>query len=549
MLKKRYVVFVSSTYTDLIDERQAVSRALLRSNCFPSQMENWSAMDAAQMVAIKQLIDECDYYLVVTAGKYGSLDRESGLSYTEMEYDYALSIGKPVIRLMHRDPFNELRGDKIETKPKARRQLENFRSKLKTGSICSFWTSAEDLMLETTLALQDVIIRHPSDGWVQANTVDVAQEQRREAALLSELLKSIRSQNLDLKTALADLPVPLLRVCESGEVQEFNEAARVLIGDGLQEGVSLVDLMEGYGRHRSEWVSKAVETGSFTPSILRLSRTDRDTFAQVSILSTNYGDRSDFIVSLLDATELATLEGQFVQSQKMQATAQMASGIAHDFNNSLTAIAGHCSLLLLHYNKSDPQHSELKAIDHHVTRAAATVGQLLAFSSKQTLRAEEVCLQDTLTDLTHLLNRLVGEKVRFTIAQDSKVKSIRADKRQLEQIIMNLVVNARDAMPEGGEVKLETELLTFDKPSDLGSETMPAGKYICLRVMDEGVGIPKSDLQRVFEPFFSTKGSGIGMGLPTVYGTVHQMGGFVLLDSLQGVGTTVSVFFPVFNPN
>ncbi|MEP5075338.1 MAG: DUF4062 domain-containing protein, partial [Lentilitoribacter sp.] len=490
-MKKRYVVFVSSTYTDLVEERQAVSKALLRSNCFPSQMENWPAMDAEQVIAIKQLIDECDYYLVVTAGKYGSTDKRSGISYTEIEYDYALSIGKPIIRLLHRDPFNELRGDQIESSQKAKRQLESFRTKLKTGSVCSFWRSADDLMLETTLALHDVISRHPSDGWVRSKTVEVAQEQQRESAIIAELIKNVRKQNLDLGSALADLPVPILRLSTSGEIQEYNEAARVLIGNELRKDVHMSHLMEGLGRPINGWMKDALERSDTGGSeFLRLTRRDREIFVQVTLNATRGEGDHGLIAVLNDATELKSLEAQFVQTQKMQAIGQLVGGMAHDFNNLLTVISGHCDLLLLRHDQGDPDFSDLVQIIQTANRAAALVGQLLAFSRKQTLQPETLDVRDILSDLTHMLNRLVGPKIFLTLNHDPVLKPIRADKRQLEQVLMNLVVNARDAMPSGGKIKISTELTTLAKPLERDRTRVPVGEYVIIQVEDHGVGIP-----------------------------------------------------------
>ena len=161
---------------------------------------------------------------------------------------------------------------------------------------------------------------------------------------------------------------------------------------------------------------------------------------------------------LNDATELKTLEAQFVQSQKMQAIGQLAGGVAHDFNNLLTAISGHCDLLLLRRDPGDPDYADLQQINQNANRAASVVGQLLAFSRKQNLRPELLDLRDTMGDLTHLLNRLVGEKITLNLSHETEDKMIRADRRQLEQVLMNLVVNARDAMPDGGTIDIEARL-------------------------------------------------------------------------------------------
>jgi two-component system cell cycle sensor histidine kinase/response regulator CckA len=234
----------------------------------------------------------------------------------------------------------------------------------------------------------------------------------------------------------------------------------------------------------------------------------------------------------------------------MQAIGQLAGGVAHDFNNLLTAISGHCDLLLLRHAQEDPDYGDLIQIHQNANRAASLVGQLLAFSRKQNLMMEVLDLRDTLADLTHLLNRLVGEKVLLTLQHDEGILPIRADKRQLEQVLMNLVVNARDAMPDGGEISISTENLVLSEPMERDRAIVPAGSYVLVRVVDQGVGIAPEALPKIFEPFFTTKrqGEGTGLGLSTAYGIIKQSGGFIFADSLPGAGTTFTLYFPACDP-
>ena len=349
-------------------------------------------------------------------------------------------------------------------------------------------------------------------------------------------------------SAFEELPVPLVRFSSDGVVRNFNRKSADLIGDALMEGAHLSDLMEGLGRPVSDWLDETVSGRAVQQSeFLRLRRKDKEMFVQVALSCTSEEGETSIIGVLADATELKTLEAQFVQSQKMQAIGQLAGGVAHDFNNLLTAISGHCDLLLLRHDQGDTDYSDLMQINQNANRAAALVGQLLAFSRKQTLRPEELDLRDTMADLTHLLNRLVGEKVRLTLTHDPVLKAIRADKRQLEQVLMNLVVNARDAMPDGGEIQIQTECVTLSEPLERDRVTVPVGQYVCLRVIDEGIGIPADKAQKVFEPFYTTKrtGEGTGLGLSTAYGIVKQTGGYIFVDSTIGSGTCFSIMFPV----
>ncbi len=343
------------------------------------------------------------------------------------------------------------------------------------------------------------------------------------------------------------LPVPLLRVDTSGRILECNQLARQLLGISETEGGFLGDLVEGLGRAVSDWLSEAARTpGEMRTEFVRAKRQSHDVFLQISLTPVQEGGETSLVVILNDATRLKTLEAQFVQSQKMQAIGQLAGGVAHDFNNLLTAISGHCDLLLLRHNEGDPDYADLIQINQNANRAASLVGQLLAFSRKQTLKPEMVDIRETLDDLTHLLSRLVGEKIRLNVSHAPELAAIRADKRQLEQVIMNLVVNARDAMPEGGDVNIETRLETFAQPFEKDRAVIPAGDYVVVSVSDQGVGIAPEKLQKIFEPFYTTKrtGEGTGLGLSMAYGIVKQTGGYIFADSVPGAGTTFTLYFP-----
>lgn len=347
-----------------------------------------------------------------------------------------------------------------------------------------------------------------------------------------------------------DLPVPLLRISPDGTILRANPGACKLLDTERADGRNMSEFMEGLGRSIRGWISEAAAgRGLHRSEFLRLTRSDREIFVQVTLTRVRIEGMPELVAVLNDATELKTLEAQFVQSQKMQAIGQLAGGVAHDFNNLLTAISGHCDLLLLRHDQGDPDYCDLVQINQNANRAAALVGQLLAFSRKQTLRPEVLDLRDTLSDLTHLLNRLVGEKVQLTLNHDPVLPAIRGDRRQLEQVMMNLVVNARDAMPDGGEIHIETESRTLMEPLQRDRAIVEPGQYASVKVTDQGMGIPQDKLQKVFEPFYTTKrtGEGTGLGLSTVYGIVKQTGGFIFVDSVVGEGSSFTLLFPAFD--
>ncbi|MFP4404488.1 ATP-binding protein [Rhodosalinus sp.] len=344
------------------------------------------------------------------------------------------------------------------------------------------------------------------------------------------------------------LPVALMRLAPDGSVLMANGCARRLLRLERSERTSLAELTEGLGRPLSVWLDEALRgQGANRSEFLRLRRREEEVFVQVTLSRLEEDGAPVLLAVLNDATELKSLESQFVQSQKMQAIGQLAGGIAHDFNNLLTAISGHCDLLLRRRDEGDPDYADLIQISQNANRAAALVTQLLAFSRKQTLSLELLDLRETLADITHLLNRLVGERVTLGFSHDAQLPRLRLDKRQLEQVMMNLVVNARDAMPEGGEIRIRTERLALTEPLKRGRAEVPAGDYALVQVSDTGEGIPPDRLDKVFEPFFTTKrvGEGTGLGLSTVYGIVKQSGGFIFVDSVPGAGSSFSIYLPL----
>ena len=253
------------------------------------------------------------------------------------------------------------------------------------------------------------------------------------------------------------------------------------------------------------------------------------------------------ILYVVDTSEQSALETKFAQSQKMQAIGQLAGGVAHDFNNLLQAIIGNCDLLLMRHPASDPSFAEINEVRQNSVRAAGLVRQLLAFSRQQTLQPKVLVLSETLTELSHLLRRLVGEHIAVNVEHARDLWPVKADEGQICNAIMNLVVNARDAMPkEGGTVTIRTANVGFATPRPIGTGQMPAGDYVQIDVKDSGSGIPKENLSKIFEPFFTTKpvGQGTGLGLSTVYGIVKQTGGFITVDSALGKGTTFHIYLP-----
>ncbi|NPD15614.1 response regulator [Xinfangfangia sp. D13-10-4-6] len=368
---------------------------------------------------------------------------------------------------------------------------------------------------------------------------------RREIFLLPA---PARREEDSIPVDFENVPVALMKFGLDGGMRQSNLAARELLGAREVGAMTFHDLFEDLGRPVNDWLADVIEQRlPAGAEMLRLRGGDEEHFVQVQLSRFIENGRPLALAILADVTVLKKMEAQFDQSQKMQAIGQLTGGIAHDFNNLLTAISGHCDLLLLRHGQEDSDFSDLEQIRQNANRAAALVSQLLAFSRKQTLRPERLDLSDVMSEVAHLLNRLVGERITLTLRNDPDLGPIRADRRRLEQVLMNLVVNARDAMAGKGTILIETEDITLTDPVTRDGATVSAGRWAVIRVSDTGCGIPPDRIGKIFEPFFTTKrpGEGTGLGLSTVYGIVKQSGGFVFVESEPDHGATFELLFPV----
>jgi len=265
----------------------------------------------------------------------------------------------------------------------------------------------------------------------------------------------------------------------------------------------------------------------------------------VSAVEEEDRDGEAAIVYALETTAQRTLENRIYQQQKMESVGQLAGGIAHDFNNVLSVIMMATDFLLNAHKPTDPGFQDIIQIKQNANRGAALVRQLLAFSRKQTLRPQVLDLNETLSDLTMLLRRLIGEKVTLVTAFSRDLWPVKADISQFEQVIVNLAVNARDAMPDGGKLTVRTANVPASESGTLAYKGMPSADHVLVEVSDTGSGIPPDIVDKIFEPFFSTKevGKGTGLGLSTVYGIVKQTGGFIYVNSVPG-NTSFRIFLP-----
>jgi two-component system cell cycle sensor histidine kinase/response regulator CckA len=356
----------------------------------------------------------------------------------------------------------------------------------------------------------------------------------------------------NLQTLLDVLPIGLALVDRDGRFLTMNEAFRTAAGiKGAAMPSYPGDLVV---KEDKGPVADAVRRNARGPAMsgdlaVRLARQSSDPVALTIAGLRGLGDAAVLLL-LKDNSEEAKLKRQVAQATKMQVVGQLAGGVAHDFNNILTAIIGHCDLMLMRHTPGDSDYDDIQQIKSNSNRAAGLTRQLLAFSRQQTLRPQVLQLPDVVSEVSHLLKRLLGETVELVVKHGRNLGSVRADPGQLEQVIINLAVNARDAIASrggAGTLTIQTYAVKANQVAELGSDILPIADYSALSVTDTGCGIPPNVLGKIFEPFFTTKevGKGTGLGLSTVYGIVKQSGGFIFADSKVGEGTRFVIYLPV----
>jgi len=348
-------------------------------------------------------------------------------------------------------------------------------------------------------------------------------------------------------------PMAIATVDKTGRIARSNARFASAFEDLLKsDDRSIRSVVVGRDRPALEAaIRKAAEGQSDIAPVEAALTGSAERWANFFVLAVDEEDRDGeaAIVYALETTAQRTLENRIQQQQKMESVGQLAGGIAHDFNNVLSAIMMATDFLLNAHKPTDPSFKDIMQIKQNANRAAALVRQLLAFSRKQTLRPQVLDLGETLSDLGMLLKRLIGEKVALEIVHGRDLWPVKVDISQFEQVIVNLVVNARDAMPDGGKLTVRTMNVTADECAQYDYKGMPKADYVLVEVSDTGTGIPSEIIDKIFEPFFTTKevGKGTGLGLSTVYGIVKQTGGFIYADSETG-WTSFRIFLPRLVP-
>lgn len=362
-----------------------------------------------------------------------------------------------------------------------------------------------------------------------------------------EMRQALKDSEDRFQRFFHEAPLGIAMVDTHGVLSDCNSALSAMLGMPVEsvEGRAFDTVIAEKDRDKVTKAMATIEEGRNLGAPMEITLKGHDKDVVVQMHARKFRGRN-IVLHFINLTDQKALEAQFTQSQKMQAVGQLAGGVAHDFNNLLTAMIGFCDLLLLRHKPGDPSFNDIMQIKQNANRAANLVRQLLAFSRQQTLQPKVLDVTDTLTELSHLMRRLVGVMIEMEMVHDPDTGLVKVDEGQLEQVLINLVVNARDAMNNQGRLTIKTQHVKTEAPMQRGADTMPAGDWVMVSVTDTGCGIPRENLARIFEPFFTTKpvGSGTGLGLSTVYGIVRQTGGYVHVDSVIGQGTTFAIYLP-----
>ncbi|MBE6454209.1 MAG: response regulator [Alphaproteobacteria bacterium] len=368
----------------------------------------------------------------------------------------------------------------------------------------------------------------------------------------SDLQQQINKSLDDVNWLFNNSPIGILFVNEQGIIINSNPKASDLFKIETDNSNLLIKLPPEGAKALQQAFQKAKQCQNSVSIELKTKETSLNIYISAlhHLHQKNSSLGTQFIIYAIDVTKQKNLEVQFAQAQKMQAVGQLAGGVAHDFNNLLTAMIGFTDLLLQRHGVGDPSFADLIQIKQNANRATSLVRQLLAFSRKQPLLPKLIDITDNFADLSQMLKRILGEKIKLTFNHGNDLGFVKVDPNQFSQVIINLAVNAKDAMNGNGSLHISTSTFRLSEKYIFGDDTIMPGDFVVIDVTDTGCGIPPENINRIFDPFFSTKenivGSGTGLGLAMVYGIVRQTEGFIKVASTIGKGTTFSIYLPRF---
>ena len=429
-------------------------------------------------------------------------------------------------------------------------------------SLCNFLTSDSTLPLKKDFWSGQLLFSKHSGETSEAFAFQSSYREKEKIMLRGvvvhqlptpeELQQQISKSLDDINWFFNHSPIGILFIDTIGRIKNTNSKASELFK--LKNDTS--NLFDRLTPEDSDKLKKALNKASKTEESVLLELKSDETSLSLYLNALHHlhqnkkSTETNYIIYAIDVTKQKSLEMQFTQAQKMQAIGQLAGGIAHDFNNLLTALIGFTDFLLQRHGVGDPDFTDLIQIKQNANRAAGLVKQLLAFSRKQPLLPKLTDITESFADLSQMLKRILGEKIKLKIKHGNDLGYIKVDQTQFSQVIMNLAINAKDAMNGTGNLTISTSTYKLVENYSFGDDIIPPGDFVVIDVEDNGCGIPQEIIGRIFDPFFSTKenvvGSGTGLGLAMVYGIVRQTEGFIKVASEVGKGTTFSIYLPRF---
>lgn len=412
---------------------------------------------------------------------------------------------------------------------------------------------------ETIRDVERILVNHKGDRiWVSTTKTPLRDANGKVSGLLGISFDITESKTAKAKidllvAAIEQTPEMIMITDTNGIIEYVNPAFAKTSGYLEKEAIGKSPSILKSGKHSDEFYEnlwKTLREGKSWRGHFFNKRKDGSFFegdAEISPVKSEGGKTSNFIAVMKDVTKDKKLEAQLMQSQKMEAIGRLAGGIAHDFNNILTAILGYSELLIKQLDKNDPSYGKVFEIRRAGKRAAALTNQMLAFSKKQVILRKEINVNEIISDMVDMLQRIIGENIKLTLDLEPELENIVSDVSQIEQIVMNLVINAKDAMPyKGALLNVKSKNTFLKKEFNDGNFNAHPGSYIMISVQDNGCGIGEDTTDHIFEPFYSKKVSanGTGLGLSTVYGIVKQHNGYIKIESSLDVGSTFKIYLP-----